>query len=245
MLYVKLGGSLITYKKEGMFSIKENILRNISRELRSFLRDRIFLTHGAGSFGHVPVIKHNLQNGLRKGSKLGASEVMVRVSELNSIVSKIMLEESIPVVPFSARSVFMRRRGKISCNLPFIEYLIDHDFVPLTHGDFIPDEELGTYILSADEIPIYLAPLGLKKVIFLTDVPGVLDEEGNLIKELRRNFLPKLREDDFDVTGAMRGKLSHAFKLASMGIEVIIAGYLNNGDLRRAFEGGWGTRVII
>ncbi len=243
MLYIKLGGSLITYKKEGMFSIKKSILKSISRELEPFLRDKIFLAHGAGSFGHVPVIKHNLQNGLREGSELGASEVMVRVSELNSIISKVMLEENIPVVPFPARSVFMRNKGEISCNLSFIKYLIDHNFIPLTHGDLIPDEEIGTYILSADEIPIYLAPLGLKKVIFLTDVPGVLDEEGKLIRELKRGSLPELKGGEFDVTGAMGGKLSHAFKLASMGIEVVIAGYLNNGDLRRAFEGKWGTKI--
>ncbi len=243
MLYLKLGGSLITYKKEGMFSIKESILRDISRELKPFLVNKVFLAHGAGSFGHVPVIKHNLQNGLRKGSELGASEVMVKVSELNSIVSRIMLEEGIPVVPFPARSIFIRREGKISCNLPFVEHLMDHDLVPLTHGDLIPDEDTGTYILSADEIPIYIAPLGLKKVIFLTDVPGVLDERGNLIRELKGNSLPRLGEEGFDVTGAMRGKLSHAFKLASMGIEVTIAGYLNKGDLRRAFEGKWGTKI--
>ncbi len=244
MLYVKLGGSLITYKKEGRFSVKEDVVRSISRELNNFLRDKIFLAHGAGSFGHIPVMKYNLQDGLRNGSELGASEVMVRVSELNSIVAKIMLEEHVPVVPFPARSIFMRRGGKISCNYTFVRHLMDYDLIPLTHGDLIPDEESGIYILSADEIPLYLAPLGLKRVVFLTDVPGVLDDEGNLIKELRRGQLPRLKKEGFDVTGAMEGKLSQAFKLISMGIEVIIAGYINDGDLKKALEGKWGTKIV-
>ncbi len=244
MLYVKLGGSLITYKKEGMLSVKEDVVRSISRELSLSLRDKIFLAHGAGSFGHIPVMKYNLQDGLRKGSELGASEVMVRVSELNSIIAKILLEEHVPVAPFPARSIFMRRGGKISCNTAFIKHLIDYDLIPLTHGDLIPDEESGTYVLSADEMPLYLVPLGLKKVIFLTDVPGVLDDEGNLIKELKRGHLPELKKEGFDVTGAMEGKLSHAFKLTSMGVEVIIAGYINDGDLKKAIEGEWGTKII-
>jgi len=246
VLYIKLGGSLITPKKEGIFSIKESVVRSISSDLRDLLRDhRLFLAHGAGPFGHIPVKKHGLSEGMKAGSEMGVSETLVRMSELNLLVSKIMLEESIPVIPFPPRAVFRRSSGAMMYNLSVIERFMRLGLIPLTHGDLIPDDEKGVYVLSADEIPIYITLIGLEKVIFLTDVPGVLDAEGNLIREIGEGDVPDLGSEGSDVTGAMAGKLSAAFKLANMGVEVRIAGYLSEGDLKRAAQGEWGTKVTV
>lgn len=245
VLYVKLGGSLITPKREGRREVREEIIREISKDLNEVTREfKILLAHGAGPYGHEPVLRHRLNLGLSGENLLGASETMVSVSELNLTVAKVMLEEGVPVVPFPPRTIFVRDRGVMKCQLLQIRELMDSGFVPLTHGDLIPDSEMGVYVLSADEIPIHLSTLGLEGVIYLVDTPGVLDEEGRVIPEVGRDLMESLSIAGSDATGSIRGKLERAFRLAEMGIDVRIAGYRKRGDLISVLLGKTGTRVI-
>ncbi|MEM3446990.1 MAG: isopentenyl phosphate kinase [Candidatus Korarchaeum sp.] len=246
MLYVKIGGSLITPKKEGRREVREEIIREISRDLNDVIGDfKIFLAHGAGPYGHDPVLKYRLHFGMSEANRRGASETMVSVSELNLAVARIMSEEGIYVAPFPARAVFMRERGMVKCQIPQIKEIMNSGFVPLTHGDLIPDTERGIYVLSADEIPLYLTGLGLRRAIYLIDLPGVLDEEGRVIPTVRREDLGSVTGiASSDATGSIRGKLERAFELAEMGIDVRIAGYRGRGDLINALTGKTGTRVL-
>lgn len=246
VLYIKLGGSLITPKKKGSFEIRERVIREIAAELGKILPERqIFLAHGAGPFGHVPVMKYGLQNGFMPGKELGVSETLIRVMELNMKIADLMLEKGIPVLPFHPRSVFRRIDGKVIPDLFTISSWMEMGLVPLTHGDLINDEERGVYVLSADEIPLYLRPLGVDEVIFLTDVPGVMDEHGNILPYIGEEDIPDLGGATFDVTGSMRGKLDAAFKLAKTGVKVRIAGFKNGGDLIKAIAGESGTMIKL
>lgn len=247
MFYLKLGGSLITEKKSGKQRVKEHIVSNISRDIQDFLYgDNIVLAHGAGSFGHVPVVKYGLDRGLSKGHEIEASEVFVSVSKLNCHISLLMQREGVPVVPLPARSIFYRGEdGRIIAYLKTISELLRRGFIPLTHGDLIADFLSGVYVLSADEIPLYLLPLGLKEVIFLTDVPGVLGPDGKVLDVVSEDDVIKEGRDTKDVTGSMLGKLSKAFQLARRGVKVTIAGYYNRGDLKRVLDGEIGTKIVI
>ncbi|MCC6029261.1 MAG: hypothetical protein LM591_03900 [Candidatus Korarchaeum sp.] len=244
MLYVKLGGSLITLKKEGRREIRLDVLRRISNEIKSIMNDfKIFLAHGAGQYGHEPALRSGLHLGMGDRNRIGASETMIGVSELNVRVASIMMEEGIPVAPFPPRSIMRRYRGKVLCETSSLRELIKVGFIPLTHGDLIPDDERGVYILSADEIPLHL-DLGFEKVIYLIDEPGVLDETGKVIPVINRSSLEGMSFPSLDATGSMRGKLESAIKLAERGIEVRISGYRETGDLIRAINGEIGTKVI-
>lgn len=242
---MKLGGSLVTPKREGRREIREGIVRDLAKDLAEVAgRFKIFLSHGAGPYGHGPVLRHGLKYGMSESNRLGASETMVSVSELNLAISKIMLEEGIPVAPFPARAVFIRDRGIVRCQVDQLRGLIDSGLVPLTHGDLIPDSERGVYVLSADEIPLHLLELGLRRVIYLMNLPGVLDGRGRVVPTVRREFLSGLSGMEEDATGSIRGKLEMAFRLAEMGVDVRIAGYRKKGDLLRALNGEIGTRVL-
>ncbi len=244
MLYVKLGGSLITPKREGIFEVREKVVREVSRDLAEISRERsLFLAHGAGPFGHIPVKRYGLHEGLSPGSELGVSETSLSVMELNLRIGSLMLEEGLPVIPFHPRSVFRRVRGGVVCDLSAVRAWMDLNMIPLTHGDLIYDEEKGVSVLSADEIPIYLVPLGLEEAVYLSDVPGVLDERGEVISEITEADIPDLGTSAYDVTGAMRGKLEAAFRLAKSGVRVRIAGFFQRGDLIRALRGESGTLV--
>ncbi len=243
MLYIKLGGSLITLKKEGRREIRLDVLRRISIEIKSIMNDfKIFLAHGAGQYGHEPVLRSGLHLGMGDWNRMGASETMIGVSELNLRVAKVMMEEGIPVAPFPPRSMMRRDHGRILCETSSLKELIKAEFIPLTHGDLIPDDERGVYILSADEIPLHL-DLGFEKVIYLMDEPGVLDEAGNVIPVIDRSTLEGMSLPSLDATGSIRGKIESAIRLAERGIEVRISGYKNPGDLIRAINGEIGTRV--
>ena len=245
VLYLKLGGSLITPKREGRREIRSEVIREISRDLNEIIGDsKVFLAHGAGPYGHEPVLRHRLHLGVSEANRRGASETMVSVSELNIMVARIMLEEGIPIAPLPARAIFMRERGVVRCNVPQLRGLLDSGLIPLTHGDLIPDDGRGVYVLSADEIPIYLSSLGLRKVIYLIDLPGVLDEGGDVIPVIRRDHLSKVDTASGDATGSLRGKLERALRLAEMGVDVRIAGYKSRGDLINVLMGKTGTKVL-
>ncbi len=246
VLYVKLGGSLITPKKEGIFEVREEVVREVSSDLLEISKERdLFLAHGAGPFGHIPVKRYGLHEGLRPGSELGVSETSIRVMELNLRIGSLMLEEGLPVIPFHPRSIFRRVRGGVICDLSAVKAWMDLNMIPLTHGDLIYDEERGVSVLSADEIPIYLVPLGLKEAVYLTDVGGVLNEKGEVIPEITEADVPDLGRSVYDVTGAMRGKLEAAFRLAKSGVKVRVAGFSQKGDLIRALRGESGTLVRV
>ncbi|WP_185836301.1 isopentenyl phosphate kinase [Candidatus Korarchaeum cryptofilum] len=244
MLYVKLGGSLITLKKEGRKEIRSDVLRRISIDIKSMMNDfKIFLAHGAGHYGHEPVLRSGLHLGMGDWNRIGASETMVGVSELNFRVAKIMMEEGIPVAPLPPRSMMRRNNGRILCETSSLKELIKAGFIPLMHGDLIPDDERGVYVLSADEIPLHL-DLGFEKVIYLMDEPGVLDEAGRVIPVINRSALEGMSLPSLDATGSIRGKIESAVRLAERGVEVRISGYRDPGDLIRAINGEIGTRVI-
>jgi len=248
VFYLKLGGSLVTEKRSGEQRVRDQVVRDISRDVRDFLHGNdIVLAHGAGSFGHIPVAKYGLDRGLSKGHEIKASEVFVSVSRLNCHISLIMQEEGVPVVPVPARSIFYRERdGHVIAHLETISELLRRGFIPLTHGDLIADRLSGVHVLSADEIPLYLLPLGLKEVIFLTDVPGVLGPDGRVLDVVSEDDVVKIESRAAkDVTGSMLGKLSRAFQLAHKGVKVIIAGYYNRGDLKRILDGEVGTKIVI
>ncbi len=246
VLYVKLGGSLITPKKEGAFEVRERIVREVADDLLRISRERsLFLAHGAGPFGHAPVKMYKLHEGFKPGRELGVSETSIRVMELSLRIASLMREEGLPVLPFHPRSTFRRIGGGTICDLSAVRAWMDLNLVPLTHGDLIYDDERGVSVLSADEIPIYLVPLGLEEAVFLADVPGVLNEDGEVISEITEANIPDLGRSAYDVTGAMRGKLEAAFQLARLGVKVRIAGFSERGDLIRVLKGESGTLVRV
>lgn len=244
MLYLKLGGSLITPKKEGSLEVRESVVRELAVDLRSILSERrVFLAHGAGPFGHMPVKKYGLQEGAASGKEQAISETLIRVMELNMKVASLLLEEGIPVFPFHPRSVFRRVGGKMVFDLSVVTAWMEIGLIPLAHGDLISDDERGIYVLSADELPLYLRSLGVDEAIFLTDVPGVMDEHGDVLPSIRGKDIPDLGGASSDVTGSMRGKLDAALKLAKAGVKVRIAGFNRKGDLIKAFMGKLGTEI--
>ncbi|MDE2364821.1 MAG: acetylglutamate kinase [Hyphomicrobiales bacterium] len=79
-----------------------------------------------------------------------------------------------------------------------------------------------TYNINADTFAGAIAgALKAKRLIFLTDVPGVLDKEKQLIKELRVGDIPSLIADG-TITGGMIPKVETCIYAIEQGVEGVV-----------------------
>ena len=89
------------------------------------------------------------------------------------------------------------------------------------------------------------AALQAKRLLLLTDVAGVLDKQGSLMREIRRDRVDSLMEDG-TISGGMIPKLETAAKAVNMGVggAVILDGRAKHALLMELFtEHGAGTFV--
>ncbi len=95
--------------------------------------------------------------------------------------------------------------------------------VPVLHGDVVMDTKKGACIISGDQLVRVMAQqLGMKRIGLATDVAGLLDADGSVVRELRPSMAHTIRiggSGSVDVTGGMKGKITELLRLADMGIE--------------------------
>ena len=121
----------------------------------------------------------------------------------------------------------------------------DDDFIPVIAPVGL-GEDGERYNINADTAAGAIAgALGATRVLFLTDVKGVLDKAGNLIKEIAVGDIPSLIADG-TATGGMIPKLEtarHAVE-AGAGASVILDGRIPHALLTELFtEHGSGTLI--
>ncbi len=93
--------------------------------------------------------------------------------------------------------------------------LIERGVIPILYGDVVASDE-GFSIISGDDIMLDLgSKLRPSASIFLTDVPGILDADGNVIKQLTNASVVNERGTRYiDVTGGLMRKIRSAMELA-------------------------------
>lgn len=245
---LKLGGSLLTRKREEG-RLRPKLLRRLSGELATSAAPLVLL-HGAGSFGH-----HGAQRaGLaapptveipEARRRRGAVLVSAQVRQLHGRVLQALTEAGVPA--FSVPAGAVNRAGRLESfdPAPFARALA-HGVVPVSFGDVVPDLDWGFSILSADTIALALAePLGARRVLFASDVEGVLEfpdgpaRRPRVLRRPNRSTLVGLRARPGapDVTGGIRGKLEAVLALADLGVDAGIISGLRHGTLARALAG--------
>ena len=242
-VFIKIGGSLITDKRGGTLSIKEEIISEIGADLVNIVEERrVILANGAGSFGH-PVVKFYRidENGINPE---GISKVCSSVDHLNKKVVESLVEKGIPAVSFPPRSFVYRNMGGnfIFFKEPILN-MLRLGVVPVTYGDLIFDERKGSSVISGDDIPFLFSDL-IDTAIFLIDMPGIVDEKGKVLRRMDEGDLDLLKSCETDVTGGILGKVKKGFMLRKMGIRVVISGFSKKGDIKMALKGELGTELI-
>ncbi|MCI4364418.1 MAG: isopentenyl phosphate kinase family protein [Thermoplasmata archaeon] len=247
---VKLGGSILTRKREEG-KLRPKLLARLARELAT-TRSPMLLLHGAGSFGHLAAKRTGLAESPAPGQtpaqrRRAAVAVAAQVRTLHQAVLRAAVASGIPAFSIPVGGLARNRAGALAelDPAPF-RHALNAGLVPVSFGDVVLDESWGFSILSADTIALRLAPaLGARRVVFVSDVPGVL-ESGSPAKGAPR-IVPRLDESTLDrllprsgapdVTGGIRGKLKVVLALAQAGVDAGIISGLRHGALSRALAG--------
>ncbi len=221
---LKIGGSVLTEKDSEELARMDEIER-ISHEIASFKSESdsdIVLIHGAGSFGHPQAMKYRLNE---EFNARGAYLTHVSVKKLNSMVLESLNDAGVHSLPVHPLNSCLLENGKIVYfQLEQIKLMLSRGIMPVLHGDVVMDAVKGVSVLSGDRIIPYLAPLLKASGIGAgSNVDGVLDEKGDVIKKITpRSFLNMKKNikgsSSTDVTGGMLGKVSELLELANRGI---------------------------
>jgi acetylglutamate kinase len=147
-----------------------------------------------------------------------------------------------------------KKRGEV--DLGFVGEIVRIDPAIVTDllRDFIPviatlgvDEAGQTYNINADEAASEIAPaISARKLVFLTDVAGILDRDGQVIPEIRADEAARLIEDG-TLSGGMIPKVQAALKAIQDGVQAvtILDGRAEHALLLEIFtDRGSGTMVV-
>jgi len=126
-----------------------------------------------------------------------------------------------------------------------LEVLKKSDIIPVL-APVCPGEDGETYNVNADTFAGAIAgALDATRLLFLTDVPGVLDADKQLIKELSRAEAQRLIDEGV-ISGGMIPKVETCFEALDRGVEavVILNGKVPHAVLLELFtEHGAGTLI--
>lgn len=249
LVIVKLGGSVITRKRE-VERARPKVLARLAREICAVTGRRVVLLHGAGSFGHPGARQFGLAraplesepSGYRaRGAAIVASEVRrLHLLVLRALVRAGASPASVPIATHARN-----REGRLVefDATPFADAL-SRGLVPVSFGDVVPDDRWGASILSADTIAERLVlPLRPTRVLFVSDVPGVFEGPSHgrrtVVRDLTEAVVAALRptEGAVDVTGGIRAKAEAMLRIADAGVDAGLISGLTDGGLSRALRG--------
>jgi isopentenyl phosphate kinase len=112
-----------------------------------------------------------------------------------------------------------------------IKHVLSMGVLPILSGDMVFDADRTFVIFSSDWIPeLFVGSLPLRRVVMLTNVPGVMDyssREPELIARItEENYETVLKQAGAsrqqDVSGGMRNKVKALLRIAELGVEGVI-----------------------
>lgn len=226
-IFLKIGGSFLTDKNKEN-SLDEDKIRKIARTIVESSGKKEFelvMAHGAGSYGHIKAKDYSAQNGIhQKHGWKAFYEIRQDMIGMNLKFSRICEQEKLFPITIQPSAILTAYNGKIiSIHSRILKKLLEHKQIPLIHGDIIVDEAQGFTIASTEDILQALSQtLFFHRVIMVSDVPGVLDDDGKIIPIINRDNFKSVSNyitgsNGIDVTGGMRTKVEQLYRLIHEG----------------------------
>ncbi|MBI5223684.1 isopentenyl phosphate kinase family protein [Candidatus Micrarchaeota archaeon] len=221
MRVIKIGGSVLTDKSKIRKLNQKNlagIASAIARLWNDGYRDLV-IVHGAGSFGHHYAKKYSFSGGVRTyDQRFGFALTHSGCAQLSSHFTSALLDLGLPAISLPPCAYVLQTSGKIVDFSDIVSEYSEHGYLPIIHGDMVPDSKLEGSVCSGDALVSHLGRFA-SFVAVGSDVDGVLDESGKVINLISRsNFASvskHLRSVDFDVTGGMEGKIRQLLSIPS------------------------------
>ncbi len=250
LIYLKLGGSLITEKDQpetARRDVLERVAREVAQARREFPRLRLVVGHGSGSFGHVSAQRYGTRRGVGSPAQwYGFAVTADAAARLNRIVAACFLEAGLPVWSVQPSVGLRCRDGKVMEGpAETVRMAVERGLLPLIHGDVAFDSVRGGTIASTEEIfeqmadrfpPVRIVLAGELEGVYTSDPRR--DPTAVLLREITPASLGSLSvalgaSHATDVTGGMAAKVEQSLRMvdAAEGLEVIVCGGLTPGAI--------------
>ena len=234
---IKLGGSLITDKTKP-FTERPEVIKRLCQEIKEANLDNLIITHGGGSYPHVPAKKY--ENNL----SLGYIEIQNAALQLNSIIVNSLARSGVNAVSFQpSASCIAENEEILEWSLKPIELQLQNKIIPVPYGDIVRDLKKTFSIISTEKIIVYLAKKLADKykirIIAVTDTDGVYTQNQELIPIINKDNIEEIKKHlsgskGIDVTGGMLHKVLELFKLTELNIDTQIINGLKENNLKNA-----------
>lgn len=233
LIFIKLGGSLITDKDKPL-QAQTDLILDLLNQLGVFLIQhpdtRVILGHGSGSFGHHMAKLYGTRDGVRdEFGWQGYHDVWRKARELHDIVLACGLDFDLPLPLISfppSASVSASNRQITTWNLEPMTTAIDNGLIPVVYGDVVYDDQLGGTILSTEELFVDLASVFKpERVLLFGKTNGVYEDFPDCQKIIdhitSESPLPRClgESNSPDVTGGMLSKVRIMQKLCALSTE--------------------------
>ncbi|AIF84317.1 putative archaeal kinase [Candidatus Nitrososphaera evergladensis SR1] len=248
---VKLGGSVITFKDKAL-TANTGAIDGISGALVQ-LDMPVIVVHGGGSFGHHWSVQYDMHTKPAPYDPHGVAVVHESMIALNQIIVNSMIKAG--ANPYAvAPCMFTTGHKAIAAKVrQLYEMAKANNVIPVTFGDVVHMGGRKYSILSGDALMSIIAKvLKPSRVIFATNVDGIYRDmkTRELVQELksaRRNGDPVefSKTAGADVTGGMQRKVREAFKIASMGMDVVLVNGLYPERIVQAAHGEVQTGTVV
>lgn len=238
MALVKLGGSVITYKDRPL-AANAGAIDGIAKVMAHLDMPSI-VVHGGGSFGHHWSVKYDMHTRPAPYDPHGVSVVHESMVALNQIIVNALIKAG--ASPYAiAPPVFTAGHKQIAAKIKGLSDMAKSKVMPVTCGDVVHMGGRQYSILSGDVLMSILAKaLRPSRIVFATNVDGIYKdmETKDLMHELRPKGAVKFSKvAGADVTGGMQRKAREAFKIASLGMDVMLVNGLVPERIAQAING--------
>ncbi len=224
------------------------------------------IVHGGGKKITDMLDKLNIETEFIDGQRVTTPEVMrivemILSGEINSSIVSLLNGHSAKAIGVSGKDAhFILAEPKehakwgltgtiTEVKADVIHNLIDEKFIPVI-APIAAGESLGHpgYNINADFAASQVAKaIGANKVIFLTDTPGVLDNDKNLLSTLSEAEVESLKKDG-TINGGMVPKVDACLEAIDGGVQKahIIDGRVEHSILLELFTSeGIGTQITL
>jgi isopentenyl phosphate kinase len=234
---LKLGGSVVT-DKTAPETVDEGAVERAAATIADAPLDpgELVVVHGGGSFGHHHADAHGVSVTAGTHDAAAVDAIHGGMTRLAGVIVGALREAGVAAVPVHPFSLAHRDvSGQLTLPAAGCRTLLGEGFTPVLHGDAVPHAGRGATILSGDELVVSLAEsLGADRVGSCSTVPGVLDEDGDVVPRVASmaDVADAVGESDAtDVTGGMAGKVRSLLELSTPacifgleGLEAFLAG---------------------
>lgn len=251
LVFLKLGGSLITDKTKPSYFIRDNV-ENVAKQINKALIKKDFsliIGTGTGSFGHYYAIKYLATEPIKTDLQhKGVCIIHDSVAFLNHLVITALINNNIHAFSVSPSSFISSNKSRITkYNKGIINKFLEKKFIPVLFGDMIIDSKYGAVVMSTEKLLSNLSLLFKKEyesisIIHAGITDGVIDNAGKTVNRINVKNYNKVKRSifktqGFDVTGGMNHKLQIGMNLVKNGIKTIILNGLSSDALYKTLMG--------